>query len=102
MLAGGCASAPERICDLERTGLSRLPIPPPESEALLAQVLEGRPKAMDAARFHWVWLASAEGELFLCTYRRRPVVTTSCGVTVYRYTKTADGYEAVTTSISAC
>lgn len=101
-LAVGCATAPDRLCDLERSGLSVITNPPPESQALLAQLREELPAALDESRLHGVWLESGVGDLYLCTYRRRPVVTRSCGVTVYRYTKTADGYQGETISVAAC
>lgn len=101
-LATGCATAPERLCDLERAGLSLLSSPPPDAEALLAGLRAESKVGLDERRFHWVWLESGAGELYLCTYRRSPVVTRSCGITVYRYAKTAEGHEGMTIGIAAC
>lgn len=102
LLATGCATAPAELCDHGEFGLTVLPTPPPESTALLAEIAADFPNAVDADRDHVVWLQSGDGDLFLCTYQRRPVLTGRCGADVHHYARTGDGYEGVDISISAC
>ena len=100
--AGGCATVPEKTCDLEKLGLSVLLDPPPDTVGLQEQIRKETPAALDQDRFHWVWLQSRQGDLYLCSYPRRPVVTGRCGATVYNFAKTPDGYEGTTISVVAC
>ena len=102
VMVGGCASAPGKICAPAGAGLAVLSSPPSEAEGLLARLRDDVPNAVDETRDHVVWLTSDEGDLYLCTYHRRPIATGSCGATVHHYAKTADGHEGVTVTLSAC
>ncbi len=100
--AGGCATVPEKTCDLGEVGLSVLLDPPTDTVRLEEQIRNETPAALDEERLHWVWLQSRQGDLYLCSYPRRPVVTGHCGATVYNFAKTPDGYEGTTISVVAC
>lgn len=102
VLAASCATKPAVLCDHHRADLFVMSTPPTEAQELLAELRASLPKAVDERRDHVVWLQSAVGDLYLCTYQRRPVVTSTCGATVHHYVKTASGYEGETISISAC
>src|SRR5687767_13688641 len=98
---GGCASTPEVLCDHEEE-LSVLASAPPEASALLAEIRSLSATAVDDQRDHVFWLRSNSGDLYLCTYNRRPVLTGTCGAVVHRFTKRANGYIVDSTSVSAC
>lgn len=102
VLVGGCASTPEAICDHGAVGLTVMSTPPAEAARLLSDIRSRTPKRIDEKRDHMFWLQSEAGDLFLCTYRRHPIRTGTCGATVDRFARTADGYEGVTVTISSC
>jgi hypothetical protein len=76
--------------------------PPAEAQALVAELRAVFPNAINERRDHVVWLESSAGDLFLCTYGRRPVRTGTCGATVYSYVRNESAYEEGIMSISAC
>lgn len=102
VMAAGCATSPAVLCDHFEVGLAVMAQPPAEAQALLAELRTALPNAVDERRDHVAWLQSAGGDLYLCTYERRPVVTGTCGATVHHYVRTATGYEGGHVSISAC
>lgn len=102
MFATGCATTPARICDHDGVGLTAMSTPPDEAPRLLAEVRADLPAVVDERRDNVVWLTSARGDLYLCTYPRRPASTGTCGATVHHFARTASGYEGKTISISAC
>ena len=102
LTTGACVSTPEMLCDHEEQGLVALPTAPPEAPGLLAELRAKRPSAIDEGRDHIVWLRSTEGDLFLCTYRKHPVRTGTCGAIVHRFDRTPDGYVGGMITVSAC
>lgn len=102
LTAGGCASTPDRLCDHEDQGLSVLASAPAEASDLLATLRARFPAAVDDQKVNSVWLRSASGDLYLCTYSKGPAPTGRCGATVHRFTRTQSGYVGGDVSISAC
>ena len=102
LTVGACASTPETLCDHGGLGLAVLETAPPEASNLLGELRAEFPSAIDDRRDHVVWLRSAGGDLYLCTYKRQPARTGTCGATVHKFTQTADGYKGGNISASAC
>ncbi|GGA78932.1 hypothetical protein GCM10011521_16430 [Arenimonas soli] len=100
--AGGCASTPGRLCDHDGQGLSVLTSAPPEAPDLLATLRARFPSAVDDQKVSSVWLRSADGDLYLCTYNKGPAPTGTCGATVHQFVRTESGYVGGDVSISAC
>ena len=102
LFLGACASTPEELCDHGDLGLAVLATAPPEASNLLSELRAEFPLAIDDRRDHVVWLRSHGGDLYLCTYKRRPARTGACGATVHQFAQTAEGYKGGNVSVSAC
>lgn len=101
-LVSGCATSPDVLCDHRDIGLQVLATPPDEAGALVSALERSRPNAVVRSSERAVWLRDDAGNLYLCTYRKRPVSTGTCGATVQSFIRDGDRYTPGSASISAC
>ena len=101
-LLSGCATSPDVLCDHQGHALQVLASPPDEAATLISAIEESMPGAVDERRDRQAWLRDSAGNLYLCTYRKRPVQTGTCGATVHTFVRGGSGYAIGSTSISAC
>ena len=101
-LVSGCATSPEILCDHHEIGLQALATPPAEAGALVSALERSRPDAVGRSNERAVWLRDDAGNLYLCTYRNRPVRTGTCGATVQSFIRDGVHYTRGSATISAC
>lgn len=102
VLLSACATPATVLCDHEGQGLKVLTSPPHDAEDLVAEIRRNYPAAIDAKRDHLVWLSSESGEIYLCTYRKHPARTGTCGATVHSFVHRGERLAPGYASISAC